>query len=256
MGVQHVGDARIVSAPRRSIDTDHEHLSPQSGLATMVPPRRDGAGVRRAAFVALWLALFGQVLWMVGKALIAHSLGDKALYDGVIVVACGAFAAAGGRLRWLTAALRALVALTFLGSVADRFGLLGPPGATGVSWGDFAHFIGYTRAVNAFLPAAAAPALAVVATLAETALGLALLLGVRPQRAAGGAALLLALFGVAMTLTLGVAAQFAYAVGVLATTAWAMSTVDAAFLSLDGLRTPIAAGDAPSGDTGRHGRNE
>lgn len=65
----------------------------------------------------------------------------------------------------------------------------------------------------------------------------ALLFGVRLRLVAGGAALLLALFGAAMTLSLGIAAPFACAVGVLATSAWAMATVDTTFLSLNGLRT-------------------
>lgn len=237
MDVQHVGNANMVSASPQPIERDHARAATRHGLAKMIPPLREWSGMRRVAFVALWLALFGQVFWMVGNALITHSPGDKVLYNGVIVVACGAFAATGGRIRWLAAALRALVALAFLGSVADRFGLFGPPSAPGVSWGDFAHFVAYTGTVNAFLPAAAAPALAAVATIAETALGVALLFGVRTRLAAGGAALLLALFGAAMTCSLGIAAQFAYAVGVLASAAWAMATVDTTFLSLDSLRT-------------------
>src|SRR5437016_11159934 len=34
---------------------------------------------------------------------------------------------------------------SFLSAVADRFGLWGPHGAKNVSWGDFAHFVEYTR---------------------------------------------------------------------------------------------------------------
>ncbi len=190
--------------------------------------------MKRYAFATLWLALLAQALWMIGTGIAAHAFGDKVLYDSVIVVGFAAFAATGERARWLAAALRVLIALAFLASVADRFGILGPPGASGVGWGDFAHFIAYTRTVNAFLPANWAPALAALATLAETTLGLALLLGVRLRLAAIGAAALLLLYGTAMTLSLGIGAQFAYAVCVMCVGAWSLAVSDASALSLDG----------------------
>ena len=206
--------------------------------------------MQRYALLALWLALLGQALWMLGTAIVAHGPGDKALYDGALVAIFAALAATGGRVRWLAGMLRILVGLVLLGSVADRCGLFGPPGAPGVSWGDFAHFVAYTRAVNAFLPAGWAPALAALATAGETLLGLALLVGVRPRLAARGAAALLLLFGVAMTRSLGPAAPFPYAVWILAAGTWALGTVDAAALGLDGwrarrrLRRPtLVAGD-------------
>jgi len=55
---------------------------------------------------------------------------------------------------------------------------MGTPGAANASWGDFSHFVAYTAKVNSFLPAILAPGLAVFATIAEFALGLALLLGI------------------------------------------------------------------------------
>jgi hypothetical protein len=70
--------------------------------------------------------------------------------------------------------LRWALALTILSAVADRFGIWGPPGSANVSWGDWAHFVAYTAKVNSFLPGAVAPALAVMATVAEVLLGVAL----------------------------------------------------------------------------------
>jgi len=130
-------------------------------------------------------------------------------------------------------AARALVGLDFLGSVADRFGLLGPPRAAGVSWGDFSNFVTYTHQVNAFLPASVAPALAVLATIAEISLGLGLVLGLRVRLATVGASMLLLTYGTAMTISLGVASQFHYAVFLLSAGAWALATVDAQPLSVD-----------------------
>lgn len=38
---------------------------------------------------------------------------------------------------------RIALAAAFLSAVADRFGLWGPPGATGVAWGDLKNFNDY-----------------------------------------------------------------------------------------------------------------
>ena len=207
--------------------------------------------MKRYAVIALWLALLGQVLWIFGTAIVAHAPSDKALYDGALVAAFAALAATGGRVRWLAAALRLLVGLVLLGSVADRCGLFGSPGASGVSWGDFAHFVAYTRDVNAFLPASWAPALAVLATAGEASLGFALLVGLRPVLAARGAAVLLVLFGIAMTRSLGPAAPLPYAVWILAAGTWVLGIVDASAFSVDGWLArrrpsgPLMAGGHP-----------
>jgi uncharacterized membrane protein YphA (DoxX/SURF4 family) len=109
--------------------------------------------------------------------------------------------------------------------VADRFGLWGPPGATNVSWGDWPRFVAYTAKVNNFLPAALAPELAVLATIAELALGLALLFGVWRRLVAWATCGLLTLFALAMTFSFGVKAPlnfsvFADAAAALLLAAW------------------------------------
>jgi uncharacterized membrane protein YphA (DoxX/SURF4 family) len=185
------------------------------------------------AFAALWVVLAVQVGWLAGDLLAWHSPDAKPGYDLVVVLLAAAFAASGGRWPWLAAAVRVGIGLDLALSVGDRFGLFGPPGTPHVSWGDWAHFVAYTRSVNAFLPAAAAPALAVLATAAELALGLGLVLGVRLRPAALGAAALTLVYAVAMTVSLPVFAQFQYAVLVFTASAWALSTVDASPLSLD-----------------------
>ena len=100
----------------------------------------------------------------------------------------------------------------FLSAVADRFGLWGPPGHPGVAWGDFAHFARYVAKLNPFLPPAVIPALAWIATIGEIALGILLILGVWPRWSAIASALLLALFGAAMSVALGVKAPLDYSV--------------------------------------------
>jgi putative oxidoreductase len=107
---------------------------------------------------------------------------------------------------------RIALGAAFLSAVADRFGLWGPPGHPGVAWGTFARFVPYVAKLNPFMPAAAIPALAWIATIAEAALGLLLLLGVWPRWTAIASALLLALFGIAMIGTLGIKAPLDFSV--------------------------------------------
>src|SRR5262245_9293169 len=65
----------------------------------------------------------------------------------------------------------------FLSAVADRFGLWGVYGHSHVAWGNFDRFVGYTAKPNWFLPSAMIPAVAIIATAAETLFGLLLALG-------------------------------------------------------------------------------
>ncbi len=97
---------------------------------------------------------------------------------------------------WPARYARVALAAAFLSAVASRLGLLG----TG---NDFAAFERSTAEVNAFLPAAWAPFLARAATVAETGLGVGLLVGWRLEGVALGAAALLAVFGTAMALSFG-----------------------------------------------------
>jgi putative oxidoreductase len=103
---------------------------------------------------------------------------------------------------------RIAIGAAFLSAVASRFGLwAGEPGM-----GHFPGFIRYTGEVNAFMPRAVIPALAWAATAAETSLGLALVTGVAVRWTALGAAALLALFGTAMAISLGLKEPLDYSV--------------------------------------------
>jgi uncharacterized membrane protein YphA (DoxX/SURF4 family) len=112
--------------------------------------------------------------------------------------------------------------VTFLSAVADRFGIWGPPGTAGVSWGDWSHFVAYTAKVNSFLPGVLAPTLAVIATAAESVLGVALILGVFRRPVAWASAVLLALFAGAMILSFGIKAPLSYSVFVDLAAAFAL----------------------------------
>jgi len=105
-----------------------------------------------------------------------------------------------------TVFLRLALGLSFLSAVADRFGFWGVYGRPHVAWGDFGRFVAYTGKLNWFVPIALLPALAWIATLAETLFGLALILGVLTRIAALLSGLLLSLFALTMTLALGIKA--------------------------------------------------
>ena len=186
---------------------------------------------RRAAFIALWVVLIAQVIWTVYDIAHAHPAFADIYYPVLFIPAAAGLAITNGHARWWAPIPRLLIAAGFVVNVADRLGLLGPPGAPGVSWGDFQHFIAYTAQVNAFAPRPLIPTLAVLATIAEGTLGLAMLVGFRVRLAAAGSALLLFVFATAMVLS-GLS-QFQYSVYLMSVTAWALSTVDASAFAMD-----------------------
>ncbi len=94
---------------------------------------------------------------------------------------------------------RMALSAAFLSAVASRFGLWDGT----LDLAHFARFEQYTAQVNGFLPASWSPVLAWAATVAETTLGLALLFGVRLEVVGVAAAVLLAIFGTAMAISLG-----------------------------------------------------
>ena len=102
--------------------------------------------------------------------------------------------------------LRLALGISFLSAVADRFGLWGVYGQPNVSWGNYARFVDYTANLNWFLPAAMIPALAMIATAAETLFGLLLAIGWNTRIVALLSGALLTTFALTMTVALGVKA--------------------------------------------------
>src|SRR3954453_17303953 len=109
-------------------------------------------------------------------------------------------------------AMRMALAAGFLSAVADRFGLWGPIGTPGVSWGGFARFLDYTATLLPFLPTTLVAVAGWAGAAAGTLLGVALLAGVRVRLAALASGVLLLTFAVAMTTALGPEAPLSYSV--------------------------------------------
>ena len=121
--------------------------------------------------------------------------------------------------------LRWSLGLTFLSACADRFGIWGPPGSKYAGWGDWAHFLVYAETLNWFLPTWMQSPVAWLATLAELSFGFALILGVWLREAAYGSAVLLGLFALAMTFSLGIKAPLNYSVFVDVGAAWLLGSM-------------------------------
>ncbi|MBN9614966.1 MAG: DoxX family protein [Acidobacteriales bacterium 59-55] len=131
--------------------------------------------------------------------------------------------------------LRLALATAFLSAVADRFGLWGSIGQPQVGWGDFSHFIAYTERLTSILPISLGPTLAWAATVAETTLALALLIGWFTRVAAFLSGVLLLLFALAMTFALGIKAPFDFSVYTASAAAFLLADYEGYKLSLDGL---------------------
>jgi putative oxidoreductase len=113
-----------------------------------------------------------------------------------------------GAERYALTFLRVMLGIAFLNGVASRFGWYGKS----VGYGNFANFVKYTGEVNSFMPSSTIPFLAWVATAAELAFGLALVLGFWTRAAAYGSAVLLAMFGIAMGISFGLVSPLDYSV--------------------------------------------
>lgn len=132
--------------------------------------------------------------------------------------------------------LRLALGASFLSAVADRFGLWGRPGEAHVAWGDFARFTAYTERLTFLLPTYWGPALAWTATIAETVLALALLIGIFTRVAALLSGSLLLLFAIAMTVALGLKAPLDYSVFSASAGAFLLSSCTRYKLSVDEMR--------------------
>jgi len=124
------------------------------------------------------------------------------------VAAAGAWGGMLGLAKAAPAFARLALGAAFLSGIASRFGLWG----AGVGYGGFANFVKYTAEVNAFMPAWSIPFLAWAATVAELVLGLLLVAGLWRRPVALASAGLLALFGVAMAISLGIKEPLDYSV--------------------------------------------
>ncbi|KXU37701.1 hypothetical protein AXK11_00255 [Cephaloticoccus primus] len=119
--------------------------------------------------------------------------------------------------------LKLALSVAFISAVADRFGVWGKSGKGGVVWGDFAHFVAYTKSLNPWFPAAWIGPLAYFVTALELALGVLLLTTWKSREVALLSGLLLLSFGAAMAFSVGLKPALDYSVFSAAFAAFALS---------------------------------
>lgn len=162
-----------------------------------------------------WVAV-GVVLqvWAAGRGVVPRpvtlGLGLAVLVLAVVVVA--RLPRVGWGTGWLVAWL---LGLDFAGAVADRFGMFGPPGTDGVSWGSWPAFLGYTARLLPGLDAGLVAAAAVAATGLEITLAALLISGWQRRWVGKASAGLLLVYLVAMAAALGIDAVATYAMPTL-----------------------------------------
>ncbi|MHC6200316.1 DoxX family membrane protein [Elizabethkingia miricola] len=125
--------------------------------------------------------------------------------------------------------LRTVLAAGFLSAVSSRLNLWG---AQSSGW---SKFVRYTAEVNSFLPYSWIPSLAVLSTIAESSIGILLLIGYRVRKTALCAAILTVLFGIAMSISFGCKEPLDYSVFVFSAGAFLLSTFSHYIWSLDQL---------------------
>ena len=116
-----------------------------------------------------------------------------------------------GKVNWEAAGVlyaRLALGTAFLSAVAARFGLWHRT----FDLKHFANFIQYAGEVNSFLPRSVIPLVAWAATVAETSLGILLIVGLWPREVALCSAALLAAFATAMAISFGLQSPMDYSV--------------------------------------------
>jgi len=187
---------------------------------------------RTVALMSLAAALAAQVVWTVwqlmkiGFALdiLWRPLGFTTVFLFVAVKR--------GTGRFINAVGRVTIASAFVLALWNRFS-------------NFSRFIRYAALVLSFMPAAIVPFLAVVATVCEVGLCVAMFFGLKTRWASAGSGILLFMFASSMVLS-GLS-QFDWAVYVLATGAFVLATADATRLSMDSIFRKEQTWNSPVG---------
>jgi uncharacterized membrane protein YphA (DoxX/SURF4 family) len=130
---------------------------------------------------------------------------------------------------------RLALGLAFLSAVADRFGLLGGPGSTNVSWGNLQNYQTYVATLNPFVPETLIPLVGWLATIGEIVAGVALIIGFRVREVAILSGLLLLGFGLGMTIGTGFKRALDFSVFAASGGAFLLAALSDSPFSLDAL---------------------
>lgn len=125
--------------------------------------------------------------------------------------------------------LRLAIAFGFVSAVADRFGMWSKEFST---WGNWDAFLKYTQLINPWIPNFLIPTIAIIATAAEIVFAICLIIGFKTKLFALLSGLLLLIFALSMTFSIGVKSAFDYSVFTASAASFALSLLKTKFLEL------------------------
>ena len=126
--------------------------------------------------------------------------------------------------------LRLAISTGFLSAVADRFGWWNKEIAV---WGNWNNFLEYTQLINPWIPNSLIPTLGIVVTAAEIIFAVFLIMGFKTELFAKLSGILLLLFALSMTFSIGIKGTFDYSVFSASAAAFALGLMKEKYLELD-----------------------
>ncbi|MCZ2129154.1 MAG: DoxX family membrane protein [Bacteroidia bacterium] len=127
--------------------------------------------------------------------------------------------------------LRLSLSASFLYASIDRFNdILGILNPNTVFWGNWSNFMAYSAKLMPWFPYWIVLTLAIIATIGEIVFGICLLIGWKTSQVARLSGLLLLLFAIFMSLTVGIPTVLSYSVYSASAAAFALSTFKVKFL--------------------------
>jgi putative oxidoreductase len=142
--------------------------------------------------------------------------------------------------------LRVALGIGFLAPVFDRLGFLGPLGGRNIEWGNWDNFISYTGTLMPFLDKPVVNVMGILATIAETVIGISLIIGFKTRLAAIGSFLLTLTFASMMSLFLGLKLPINFATFPVCTASLLLATVPVYEWSIDRFFTRTNKSDPDS----------
>ena len=128
--------------------------------------------------------------------------------------------------------LRIAISFGFLSAVADRFGMWNKQVS---AWGNWDSFLDYTALINPWFPSSMISTIGTITTSLEILFALCLLLGFRTELFAKLSGLLLLVFALSMTFSVGIKGALDYSVFIASAGAFALSTMKEKYVELDKL---------------------
>ena len=128
--------------------------------------------------------------------------------------------------------LRLAISIAFLSAVADRSGWWSEEIS---AWGNWQSFLEYTQLINPWIPESLIPTTGVIATGAEIIFAVFLIIGFKTELFAKLSGLLLLIFALSMTFSIGIKGALDFSVFSASAGAFALSLIKEKYLELDNL---------------------